>query len=250
MSGRSMRDALGWQPNHFYLFLRGLNKHILMSQPHFGLSVRMKLTLPKSRNLESSRTPKNSKLDCRGQNTLHWGVLYTIGKFLKCRCPKWPRMSHLDICSPSYGQKKGRESNWQFDSRPLKVGNRPESDVCRRSATCSWRALKGSYKIASDLILIRGLSKKLWMPKVPGVQTETVSGLLLESPWKKCHLDVAFAKSCREYYMGEGGGFPRVWAVVSQVSRVLPVACPSTKGAPECELTNLLVGLMQVWVSE
>jgi hypothetical protein len=25
-------------------------------------------------------------------------------------------------------------------------------------------------------------------------------------------------ESCREYYMGQGGGFPRVWAVVSQVS--------------------------------
>jgi hypothetical protein len=42
--------------------------------------------------------------------------------------------------------------------------------------------------------------------------------------------------------MGEGGGFPRVWAVVSQVSSELPVACLSAKGAPECELTNLLVG--------
>ncbi len=52
------------------------------------------------------------------------------------------------------------------------------------------------------------------------------------------------------YYMGEGGDFPRIRAVVSQVSLVLLVACPSTKGAPECELTNLLVGLMQVRVSE
>jgi hypothetical protein len=52
--------------------------------------------------------------------------------------------------------------------------------------------------------------------------------------------------------MGEGGGFPRVqgiWAVVSLVSPELPVACPSTKVAPECELTNLLVGLMQVRMS-
>ncbi len=29
-------------------------------------------------------------------------------------------------------------------------------------------------------------------------------------PGKKCHLDVASVESCREYYMGEGGGFPRV----------------------------------------
>jgi hypothetical protein len=44
-----------------------------------------------------------------------------------------------------------------------------------------------------------------------------------------CHLDVASAASCREYYMGEGGGFPRVRAVVSQVSPRLPVACPNTQ---------------------
>jgi len=50
--------------------------------------------------------------------------------------------------------------------------------------------------------------------------------------------------------MGEGGGFPRVQAVVSHVSPKLPVACPSTKGARESELTNLLVGLMQVRVNK
>ncbi len=66
---------------------------------------------PKSGKLESSETPENSELDCKGQNTSHWGVLYMNGKVLKCRCPKWPCMSHLDICSASYGQKKGRESN-------------------------------------------------------------------------------------------------------------------------------------------
>jgi len=38
--------------------------------------------------------------------------------------------------------------------------------------------------------------------------------------------------------------------VINQVSPELPVAYPSTKGAPECELTNLFVGLMQVRVSE
>jgi hypothetical protein len=49
---------------------------------------------------------------------------------------------------------------------------------------------------------------------------------------------------------GEGGGFPQVRAVVSLMSPELPVACPNTKGAIESELTNLLVGLMQVQVSK
>jgi hypothetical protein len=74
-------------------------------------SVRMKLTLPKVGDLESSGTPESLEFDSKGQNTSPWGVLHVIEKVLKCRCPKWPRMGHLDICSPSYGQKKGRESN-------------------------------------------------------------------------------------------------------------------------------------------
>jgi hypothetical protein len=67
------------------------------------------------------------------------------------------------------------------------------------------------------------------MPKVSGVQTGTISGLLLESPGKKCNSNVASAESCREYYKGEGGGFPRVRAMLSQVSPRLPVVCPNTK---------------------
>jgi hypothetical protein len=35
---------------------------------------------------------------------------------------------------------------------------------------------------------------------------------------KKNHLDVASARSCREYYKGEGGGFPQVRAVMCHVS--------------------------------
>ncbi len=71
-----------------------------------------------------------------------------------------------------------------------------------------------------------------------------VSKLLLGSPGTKSHLDVSAVGKHREYYMGEGGGFPQVRAVVSLVSPELPMACPSTKGAPEMVLTNLLVGLV------
>ncbi len=72
-----------------------------------------------------------------------------------------------------------------------------------------------------------------------------VLGLLLGSPTKS-HSSVGATERHIEYYMGEGGGFPRVRAMVSFVSLELPVACPSTKGVLESELTNLLVGLMQV----
>jgi hypothetical protein len=123
---------------------------------------------PKIGTWESSKTPETSEFHCRGQNTSHWGVLYIIEKLLKCRCRKWPRIGHLDIFSTSYGQKKGRELNWQFDSRPLKVGNWPDPDAYRWSAIHHWKDLKESYNFASDLIPIGGLSKKLWSLKVPG----------------------------------------------------------------------------------
>jgi hypothetical protein len=55
---------------------------------------------------ESSGTPETSEFDCKNQNTLHSGVLYIIGKLLKCRCRKWACMGHLDICSISFGEKR------------------------------------------------------------------------------------------------------------------------------------------------
>jgi hypothetical protein len=90
-----------------------------VSQPHFGQVWGWSPTLGKVEDLESSGTPECSELDIKGENTLHWGVLSVIGKVLKRKYRKWPRIGNSDMCSPSYGQKKGRESNWQFDSRPL-----------------------------------------------------------------------------------------------------------------------------------
>jgi hypothetical protein len=116
---------------------------------------------PKSGNLESSGTPENSEFELKGQNTSHWGVFVVIGKVLKFTCVNWPRIGHLDICSQSYGQKKGRESNWQFDFRPQKVGNRPLPNVCSRSATRSWKALDEIYKFGSMLVPLRVRGEKL-----------------------------------------------------------------------------------------
>jgi hypothetical protein len=67
---------------------------------------------------------------------------------------------------------------------------------------------------------------------------------------KKCHSDASAVERRKKYYMGKGGGFLRVRTMMSQVSPELLVVCPSTKSAPEYELTNLLVGLMQVRVNE
>jgi hypothetical protein len=36
----------------------------------------------------------------------------------------------------------------------------------------------------------------------------------------------------KEYYKGEGGGFPQVWVVVNLVSSCMFVSCLDTKNAP------------------
>ncbi len=80
--------------------------------------------IPKMATWESSETPEISEFNCRGQNTSPWSVLHAIGKLLKCRCRKWPRMSHLDICSISYGKKKGRVAVW-FSTTKSRESTRP-----------------------------------------------------------------------------------------------------------------------------
>jgi hypothetical protein len=69
----------------------------------------------------------------------------------------------------------------------------------------------------------RALQSGVMAVQSSGSPAGTISGLHFGSPGNLCHLDVASMACCREYYMGEGAGFPRVRAVVSLV-------CPSARG--------------------
>ncbi len=113
--------------------------------------------------------PNVQSSTARGKTPCIGVFLVSLEKVLKRRYLKWPRIGHLDICSPSYGQKKGRESNWQFDSRPLKVGNRPLPDVRFGSATSRWKDLDEGYNFGLDLVAIQLRSRELWQFKVSGV---------------------------------------------------------------------------------
>jgi hypothetical protein len=80
--------------------------------------------------------------------------------------------------------------------------------------------------------LDRRSERKVIAPQSYESSNLAVSELPFGSPETKSHLDIAPVKSCRVYYMGEGGGFLWVRAVVSLMSPRSPVACPNTKGAP------------------
>jgi hypothetical protein len=177
-------------------------------------------------------TLEYSEGDCRGQNPWDWRVLYIIGNLLKLKCLKWAHIAHLDIWNTSYGQKKGWESKCQFDSRPLKVGNRLDLLTCRWRATYCWKALNKGYNFALDYIAIKGLYAEVWTPKVAGVPTVGISGFPLGSPRTKSHLDVAFVERCRVCYKGEGGGFPPSPGCGESCESELPVARLNTKSVP------------------
>jgi hypothetical protein len=157
-------------------------------------------------------------------------------------------MIHLRISNTNYGQMKGRESNCQFDSRPLKVRNRPNFLVWRWHVIYHWKALDEDYNFAFILISIKGLHTKLWAPKIVGVPTLGISTLPLGSPEKKWHLSAGLVTRYRVYYKGEGGGSSSRWWIL------WIHGCPWLVRAPKCSnyaLTNLLFGLCRyVWVNE
>jgi hypothetical protein len=159
-------------------------------------------------------------------------------------------IAHLDIWNTSYGQKKGHESNWQFDSRPLKVENRLNFLACKQCAPYRWKALNEGYNFASDLITIGGLSKTLCALKVTKVPAVRILRLPLGSRGTKSHLDVAPVERRRVYYDGEGGGFPQVWAMVSLVCPSCPWLVLTPKVLQLCTNHFVLVLYKFVWVIE
>ncbi len=134
------------------------------------------------------------------------GVLWDSQKFrirlqgskhlaLKCSLYCWKGLEAYMLKMASHGPFGHLQHKLCVKERPRvklavwfpTIKSRESTDLgaCRRNATRCWKALKESYKFASNLILIEGLSKELWAAKIPGVQTGIVSGLPLESPETK-----------------------------------------------------------------
>ncbi len=74
--------------------------------------------------------------------------------------------------------------------------------------------------------------------QISGSPAGTISGLHFESPKNLSHLDVVSTASCREYYMGEGGGFPWVRAVVSLVCSSAHGLSQHLRVFPNAKLTS------------
>jgi hypothetical protein len=126
---------------------------------------------------------------------------------------------------PSYGQKKGRESNWQFDSRPLKVGNRPLPNLQIESAIRRWKDLDAGYKFGSDLVWFKPRCDQTSQSGVMSSQSPgTISGQFRDSnpgvPGKS-DIQAWVLRSVTKYTIGSKVvAYSRVQAVVSKVSPI------------------------------
>jgi hypothetical protein len=205
-------------------------------------SVGVKPNTPKVGDLESFRTPKCLEFDSKAQNTLYWCVLGVIGKVSKRRYRKWPPIGHLDICSPSYGQKKGRESNWQFDSRLLKIGNQPLPDVQIESATWHWKDLDEGYNFGLDLVAIKLGSLELRAPKVPGLQPGQFRDNFGTPTWEsreKEPFGCSLGGELQSILYGGRWWLPPSLGRGESSSPSCPWLVLTPKGVSECELTLL-----------
>jgi hypothetical protein len=93
------------------------------------------------------------------------------------------------------------------------TSSRPPNWECDMSLERSRRGLQVWFRPRCDQTWQSGVMSS----QSPGTPPGTISGLQLRSPEKKSHLNVVSVGRHREYYMGEGGGFPRVRAVVCLV---------------------------------
>jgi hypothetical protein len=99
------------------------------------------------------------------------------------------------------------------------TSSRRHLEECDTALESSRRELQHWFKARPDL----SSGQEAMAVQSSGSPAGTLSGLHFGSPNKMCHSDVASVTSRRECYKGEGGGFPRVRAVVSLVG-------PSARG--------------------
>jgi len=122
-------------------------------------------------------------------------------------------MTHLSTWNINSGQKKGRESNcqfdfrWQFDLRPLKVKNRPDLLAFKWLFTNCWKDLDEGYNFTLDLIKSKVCTKNYGLPKSQESQFRKFWDSQVGSPRTKWDLGVRPVVRHREYYKGEGSDF-------------------------------------------
>jgi hypothetical protein len=206
-----------------------------MSQPHFEGSVRSPLTLPKmglesplglpktqssiarvkTPCLEVFFIPLESSWSVDVQNGLSWII--------------WKSVAQVMVERRAGSQTGVKLVVWLLTTKSREL-TRPR--CVQVECNMPLKSSQGELQVCLRPHRNRRSEQEVMNAQSLGSPNRTISGLPLGSPGTKGHLDMAPVEWRKVYYMGEGGGFPWVRAVVSQVSLELPMACPSTKFAP------------------
>jgi hypothetical protein len=188
--------------------------------------------------------PNVQSSTARGKTPRIRVFLVSLEKVLKHRYRKCPRIGNSDICSPSYGQKKGRESNWQFDSRPLKVGNRCLPNIRSKRATWRWKDLDEGYNFGLDLVAIQVCSRELWrfkVPRVPSGQFRDSIGTPFRESQEFVPLGCRCGGASQSILYGGWWWHPPSPGRGESCGLKCPWLVPTPKGVPKCELTTRVV---------
>jgi hypothetical protein len=155
-----------------------------------------------------------------GQNTLHWGVLYAIGKVLKCTCRKWPRMSYSHIYNTSYGRKKGREFKSRESTRSWCVQAKCDTPLER-----SWGELQVCFRLHPN-----------WRSKLGVISSQSIGSPnrnSFETPpwvsWDKKPFGCRCRGQMQRILYGGRWWLPSSSGCGESSESVLHVACPNTK---------------------
>jgi hypothetical protein len=199
--------------------------------------------------LESQMVSQISRTQLRGQNSSPWKVLYIIGKLLKCKCLKWVHITHLDIWSTSYGQKKGRELNlpiWLLPTKSRELTQFPcVQKTCNILLENSWQGLQlclrpyCNQRFALEVMcLLSPGSPYEFQDSHLGVPRQ--KGIWMWAPWRAAQYTIR----------GKVVVSPQVWVMVNLV-------CPSClwfvlrpKVLQLCTNHFILILCRSVWIIE
>jgi hypothetical protein len=193
---------------------------------------------PKMGTWESFGTPETSEFDCRGQNTSPWGVLHVIGKLLKCKCRKMASHEPFGHLEHKLWQKEGlgvKLAVW-LPTTKSRESTRPR--CVQMECDTPLKRFQQELQVCFRPHPNQRSKQRVMNSQSPRSPNRDNFRTPWES-WDKKPFGCGCGGIMQRILYGEGGGFPWVRVVVSLVSPELPVACPSTKGALKCELTNL-----------
>jgi hypothetical protein len=149
-----------------------------MSQPHFGLSVKVNPTFPKVGSWSPTRLSKIQSSIAGVKSLCIWVFLVSLERSWSVDVQNGLTLVIWTFAAQVMDKRKARS---QTDSRPLKVRNRPVPDVRSGSATWRWKALVEGYKFGLDLVPIGGRARSYEVLKSqeskPGQFWDSTSGI-------------------------------------------------------------------------